>query len=92
MTTDSADFFRQNGYLVIQKALSRTEVDQLNRAIDRDREQHPQMWMSGGEGGRFQQELAVYGRADESCVVCERPVQSVVLAGRSTFYCPSCQK
>ena len=54
MTTDSADFFRQNGYLVIQKALSRTEVDQLNRAIDRDRERHPQMWMSRGDGGRSQ--------------------------------------
>ena len=49
-------------------------------------------YLGSGEGGRFQQELAVYGRADESCVVCERPVKSVVLAGRSSFYCPSCQK
>ncbi len=49
-------------------------------------------YLGSGRGGRFQQELAVYGRVDENCVVCERPVKSVVLAGRSTFYCPRCQK
>ena len=49
-------------------------------------------YLGSGEGGRFQQELAVYGRVDENCLVCERPVKSVVLAGRSSFYCPGCQK
>jgi formamidopyrimidine-DNA glycosylase len=45
-----------------------------------------------GRGGRFQQRLAVYGRAGEGCLVCEGPVESAVLGGRSTFYCPRCQK
>ena len=48
-------------------------------------------YMGTGDGGRFQQELAVYGRAGENCLVCERPVKSVTLAGRSSFYCPTCQ-
>jgi|AP95_1055475.scaffolds.fasta_scaffold65629_2 hypothetical protein len=52
--TDSVGFFRRNGYLVIPAALTGTEVDQLNRAIDRDRQLHPQMWMKRDEGGRSQ--------------------------------------
>lgn len=48
-------------------------------------------YLGSGTGGRFQQELAVYGRVGEGCLVCDRPLHSVVLGGRSTFYCPSCQ-
>ena len=49
-------------------------------------------YLGSGAGGRFQQRLAVYGRAGDNCLVCERPVRSVTLSGRSSFYCPSCQK
>ena len=49
-------------------------------------------YLGDGSGGRFQQRLAVYGRTGEGCMVCERPVQSMVMAGRSTFYCTGCQK
>ena len=49
-------------------------------------------YLGDGSGVRFQQSLAVYGRVGEGCLVCERPVQGVVLAGRSTFYCTGCQK
>ena len=49
-------------------------------------------YLGSGAGGRFQQRLAVYGRAGDDCLVCDGPVRSVTLAGRSSFYCPSCQK
>lgn len=49
-------------------------------------------YLGSGDGGLFQQELAVYGRADNNCLVCDAPVKSIVQAGRSSFYCPSCQK
>ncbi len=49
-------------------------------------------YRGSGTGGRFQQHLSVYGRTGENCLVCERPVQSLVLAGRNTFYCARCQK
>ncbi len=49
-------------------------------------------YLGSGRGGRFQQRLAVYGRAGENCLVCDRPIESAPLAGRSTFYCPGCQK
>jgi len=49
-------------------------------------------YLGDGSGGRFQQSLAVYGRTGQGCLVCERPVQAMVMAGRSTFYCSGCQK
>lgn len=49
-------------------------------------------YLGSGDGGLFQQELAVYGKADEGCIVCDRPIKSIVLAGRSTFYCTTCQR
>lgn len=44
-----------------------------------------------GESGYFQQELDVYGRADQPCKVCSTPITSVVIGQRNTFYCKHCQ-
>jgi formamidopyrimidine-DNA glycosylase len=45
-----------------------------------------------GEEGFFQLQHRVYGREGEPCLVCKTPVKRVVLIGRSSHYCPSCQK
>jgi formamidopyrimidine-DNA glycosylase len=47
---------------------------------------------SNGEMGYFQQHLMVYGRDGEPCHVCGRIIRRMVQAGRSSFYCPRCQK
>jgi formamidopyrimidine-DNA glycosylase len=45
-----------------------------------------------GEEGFFQLEHQVYGREGEQCLVCRTTVKRVVLVGRSSHYCPKCQK
>jgi formamidopyrimidine-DNA glycosylase len=45
-----------------------------------------------GEEGFFQLQHRVYGREGEPCLVCETPIKRVVIAGRSSHYCPNCQK
>jgi formamidopyrimidine-DNA glycosylase len=45
-----------------------------------------------GEEGFFQLQHRVYGREGEPCLVCKTPVKRVVIAGRSSHYCPRCQK
>jgi len=45
-----------------------------------------------GEEGFFQLEHRVYGREGEPCRTCKTAVRRVVLAGRSSHYCPRCQK
>jgi formamidopyrimidine-DNA glycosylase len=45
-----------------------------------------------GEEGFFQLQHRVYGREAEPCLVCKTPIKRVVIAGRSSHYCPKCQK
>jgi formamidopyrimidine-DNA glycosylase len=45
-----------------------------------------------GEEGFFQLQHRVYGREGEPCLVCRTPIKRVVIAGRSSHYCPQCQK
>jgi len=44
-----------------------------------------------GDYGKFQEMLAVYGRAGEECPRCGEGIVRVVQAGRSTYFCPGCQ-
>jgi formamidopyrimidine-DNA glycosylase len=45
-----------------------------------------------GEEGFFQLQHRVYGREGKPCLVCKTPVKRIVIAGRSSHYCPRCQK
>jgi formamidopyrimidine-DNA glycosylase len=45
-----------------------------------------------GEEGFFQLQHRVYGREGEPCLVCRTAVKRIVIAGRSSHYCPNCQK
>ena len=45
-----------------------------------------------GERGFFQLEHRVYMRTGEPCLVCKTPIRRIVVAGRGTHYCPSCQR
>jgi len=45
-----------------------------------------------GELGYFSKQFDVYGREGEPCRGCAGKVRRIVQGGRSTFYCPSCQK
>ncbi|MEW4983336.1 MAG: bifunctional DNA-formamidopyrimidine glycosylase/DNA-(apurinic or apyrimidinic site) lyase [Cycloclasticus sp.] len=47
---------------------------------------------SEGKPGYFQQTLNVYGRGKLPCPTCKTPIKQIVIAQRSTFYCPHCQR
>jgi formamidopyrimidine-DNA glycosylase len=47
---------------------------------------------SDGDSGAYQQALRVYGRQGEPCWECREPVRRVVLAQRSSHFCPCCQR
>jgi formamidopyrimidine-DNA glycosylase len=47
---------------------------------------------SDGGSGHFQLSCAVYGRQGNPCPSCGSAILSVRQSGRSTFYCPCCQK
>ncbi len=43
-------------------------------------------------GGEFQNHFRVYGRTGEPCLSCGTPIERIVLGGRSTHFCPHCQR
>jgi formamidopyrimidine-DNA glycosylase len=45
-----------------------------------------------GARGFFQLEHRVYQRTNQPCLVCKSPIRRIALAGRSTHFCPRCQK
>jgi formamidopyrimidine-DNA glycosylase len=72
--------------------LLRSIRDVLDRAIEsRGSTIRDYVGGSGLRGG-YQLEFAVYGRKGEPCVKCGRAIECVRLAGRSTHFCPACQK
>jgi formamidopyrimidine-DNA glycosylase len=44
-----------------------------------------------GEKGAMQDEFLVHTREGEPCPACGGPISRIVVSGRSTYYCPSCQ-
>ncbi len=47
---------------------------------------------AAGGGGYFAVKLGVYGREGQPCPACGGAIVRRVLAGRSAFYCPRCQR
>jgi formamidopyrimidine-DNA glycosylase len=45
-----------------------------------------------GSLGDFQHNFQVYDREGQPCPDCKGKIKRIVQVGRSTFYCPSCQK
>lgn len=76
--------------------LSRRELTRLYHAV---RESLAAGIMAKGasfdavyRGGQFQDQFQVYGRTGQPCAGCGRPIQRIVLGGRSTHFCPRCQR
>lgn len=68
--------------------------DILNEAIAAGGSTLRDFSSTDGSAGAFQQRFAAYDRAGEKCQTpgCRGTIRRIVQSGRSTFYCPSCQK
>jgi len=67
------------------RAVLRTAVDLGGSSISDYRD-------AAGRPGYFQLQLNVYDRAGAPCPRCGTTIKRVVHAGRSSFYCPRCQR
>lgn len=73
-------------------ALATTIKTVLQRAIKAGGTTLRDFYGFNGEAGYFQQQLEVYGRDEEPCRRCDRPVSVIVQGQRSTYYCKDCQR
>ncbi len=85
------------------KRLSRISRNQMHRLFDVIESLLEEAIVSGGttfrdyrnargEMGQFQNFLRVYDRAGEPCQNCGSKIRERALAGRSTYWCPKCQR
>ena len=68
--------------------------DVLGEAIESGGSSLKDYRQTDGELGYFQHSFAVYGREGAPCntLDCTAKIKRVVQSGRSSFYCPSCQR
>jgi len=64
----------------------------LERAIEAGGSSINDFVKADGKPGYFSHQFQVYGREGRGCTQCERVIRRIVQSGRSTFYCPGCQR
>ena len=64
----------------------------LQKAIESGGSSLKDYKQTDGSLGYFQTMFKVYNRENTSCTICTTPIKRIIQSGRSTFYCPSCQK
>jgi formamidopyrimidine-DNA glycosylase len=74
------------------ETLVRNIRDILSEAIEAGGSTLQDFAATDGQSGSFQQRFAVYDREGEPCPSCGKALRRRVQAGRSTFYCTSCQR
>jgi formamidopyrimidine-DNA glycosylase len=72
--------------------LRRAVVTVLFRAIDKRGSSIRDYIGGSGLKGGYQEEFRVYGRTGKPCTRCRGAIKRIRLAGRSTHFCPRCQR
>jgi formamidopyrimidine-DNA glycosylase len=80
--------------------LTRDELSRLRTALQKVLKQAIKLGGSSvsdyvdaeGVAGFFQLHHRVYSRTGEPCRTCKTPIERIVIGGRSTHFCPTCQK
>jgi formamidopyrimidine-DNA glycosylase len=73
------------------KRLLRAVKSTLRRAIKFNGSTLMDYRSADGEPGSFQRFHRVYNRSGEPCRVCKSPIERIIVAGRSSCFCRSCQ-
>jgi formamidopyrimidine-DNA glycosylase len=73
------------------KALYRALQAILNRAISMRGSSISDFVDAEGLPGEYQAHHKAYGREGEPCLRCKTPIRRIIVAGRSSFFCPTCQ-
>jgi formamidopyrimidine-DNA glycosylase len=73
------------------ETLRRVLQEILNRAIVLRGSSISDFLDANGEPGEYQRHHRAYGREGKPCYRCRTPIRRVIVAGRSSYFCPKCQ-
>ena len=74
------------------RALRDGVVESLERGLDLGGASIDDYRDARGDAGQMQHEFLVHRREGEACPGCGEPIVRIVVGGRSTYFCPACQK
>lgn len=74
------------------RALRDGVVESLERGLDLGGASIDDYRDARGDAGAMQNEFLVHRREGEDCPGCGGPIVRIVVGGRSTYFCPACQK
>ncbi|MBI3602349.1 MAG: bifunctional DNA-formamidopyrimidine glycosylase/DNA-(apurinic or apyrimidinic site) lyase [Candidatus Omnitrophica bacterium] len=74
------------------KDLYEKTLEVLQEAIDYRGSSMRNYRDASGQKGEFNRRIRVYAREGRACSGCQSPIKRIIQAGRSTFFCPKCQK
>ncbi|MBP6219397.1 MAG: bifunctional DNA-formamidopyrimidine glycosylase/DNA-(apurinic or apyrimidinic site) lyase [Oligoflexales bacterium] len=86
--------FREASSLTVKQyeKLAKAVQETLTRAIEAGGTSFRDFKSTEGQPGYFAVSLNVYGKKNGTCTRCQTALLREALQGRSTWYCPSCQK
>ena len=70
----------------------KSSIKIINEAIENGGTTIKSYTSSLGVTGRFQSHLMVHKRENEPCKICNTLIENIKIGGRSTYFCPKCQK
>ena len=73
------------------ETLRRVLQEILNRAIVMRGSSISDFLDANGEPGEYQRHHRAYGREGKPCYRCRTPIRRIIVAGRSSYFCPKCQ-
>jgi formamidopyrimidine-DNA glycosylase len=83
-----ADSLSEKEAIRLRKAI----VDVLNQGIKHRGSSVDIYRDTSGRTGGMEKLLKVYGRENQPCVICKKPISKIAISGRGTCYCLNCQK
>lgn len=73
-------------------ALHRAIGEVLKQAIESRGSSISNFRGADGKAGAYQLRHRAYGREAKPCFRCKTPIRRIIVAGRSSFFCPKCQR
>jgi len=74
------------------KALHQAIIQVLQTSIDKGGTTFSDFLNLLGVSGNYGDSALVYGRKAKPCRLCQTPIEKIKLGGRSSHFCPKCQK
>jgi formamidopyrimidine-DNA glycosylase len=74
------------------ETLRQNAIDVLTTSIEQGGTTFSNYLNVQGTNGNYGGIAMVYNRTNESCRVCQTPIEKIRLGGRGTHYCPECQE